>query len=117
MSKIGLIIQREYLIRVKKKSFVVMTFLGPLLMAGIFVGAIFLGLSDSKEHKLLVVDETPGAIFDKKFKDNSGTLKSSYKTKLCEFVVNGNYSYQELIENNEQLDSIITDLYKFINQK
>jgi predicted ATP-dependent endonuclease of OLD family len=53
----------------------------------------------------------------KKFKDNSGTLKSSYKTKLCEFVVNGNYSYQELIENNEQLDSIITDLYKLINQK
>lgn len=53
----------------------------------------------------------------KKFKDDSGTLKSSYKTKLCEFVINGNYNYQELIENNEQLDSIITNLYKFINQK
>lgn len=53
----------------------------------------------------------------KKFKDDSGTLKSSYKTKLCEFVINGNYSYQELIDNNEQLDSIISDLYKFINQK
>lgn len=53
----------------------------------------------------------------KKFKDDSGTLKSSYKTKLCEFVINGEYSYQELIENNEQLDSIMSDLYKFINQK
>jgi predicted ATPase len=53
----------------------------------------------------------------KKFKDDSGTLKSSYKTKLCEFVINGDYNYQELIENNEQLNTIISDLYKFINQK
>jgi len=53
----------------------------------------------------------------KKFKDDSGTLKSSYKTKLCEFVINGDYSYQELIKDNEQLDSIISDLYEFINQK
>ncbi|MEL1255046.1 AAA family ATPase [Flavobacterium sp. DGU38] len=53
----------------------------------------------------------------KKFKDDSGTLKSSYKTKLCEFVINGDYSYPELIENNEQLDNIISDLYKFIDQK
>lgn len=53
----------------------------------------------------------------KKFKDDSGTLKSSYKTKLCEFVINGEYNYQDLIEDNEQLDSIISDLYKFINQK
>lgn len=53
----------------------------------------------------------------KKFKDESGTLKSSYKTKLCGFVINGDYSYPELIENNEQLDNIISDLYKFINQK
>ncbi|HJS01385.1 MAG TPA: hypothetical protein VJ780_10660, partial [Flavobacterium sp.] len=53
----------------------------------------------------------------KKFKDDSGTLKSSYKTKLCDFVINGDYNYQELVENNEQLDNIISDLYKFINQK
>ncbi len=53
----------------------------------------------------------------KKFKDDSGTLKSSYKTKLCEFFIGGNYNYEELIENNEELNSIIFDLYKFINQK
>jgi len=53
----------------------------------------------------------------KKFKDDSGTLKSSYKTKLCEFVINRNYNYLELTENNEQLENIISDLYKFINQK
>ena len=36
MNKILLIIQREYLSRVKKKSFIVMTFLTPLLIAGIY---------------------------------------------------------------------------------
>lgn len=36
MNKILLIIKREYLSRVKKKSFIIMTFLTPLLIAGIY---------------------------------------------------------------------------------
>jgi ABC-2 type transport system permease protein len=36
MNKILLIIQREYLSRVKKKSFIIMTFLTPLLIAGVY---------------------------------------------------------------------------------
>lgn len=50
----------------------------------------------------------------KKFKDDSGTLKSSYKTKLCEFVINGNYNYQDLIFDNELLDEIVEKLYSFV---
>jgi ABC-2 type transport system permease protein len=61
MKKIALIIQREYLSRVKKKSFIIMTFLGPLLIAAMYAFAIFLavnseGLSDKK--KIVVCDET-----------------------------------------------------------
>lgn len=36
MNKVLLIIQREYLSRVKKKSFIIMTFLTPLLIAGVY---------------------------------------------------------------------------------
>ena len=57
MGKISLIIEREYLTRVKKKSFIIMTFLGPLLMAGIFIGAIFLSLAEEGTQKIIVVDE------------------------------------------------------------
>jgi|AntRauTorcE11897_2_1112592.scaffolds.fasta_scaffold14875_2 ABC-2 type transport system permease protein len=57
MNKTGLIIKREYLTRVKKKSFIVMTFLGPLLFAGLMVGAIFLAMSDDTTHNVLVTDE------------------------------------------------------------
>ncbi len=61
MNKIGLVIQREYLSRVKKKSFIIMTLLGPLLFAGLMGVGIFAAVADSTEHKVLVVDK-PGAI-------------------------------------------------------
>ncbi len=77
MGKIGLIIKREYLSRVKKKSFIIMTFLGPILMAGIFTGAILLGLSENTKHEVLVVDKTPGEIFKNRF-ENSDDMKFHY---------------------------------------
>lgn len=56
MSKIGLIIKREYRNKVTKKSFIIMTFLGPLLFGGLIIGAVLLGTSDNKSHQVLVVD-------------------------------------------------------------
>jgi len=56
MNKIWLIIKREYLIKVKKRSFIVMTFLGPLLFAGLLFGAIFITLNDQTTYEVLVVD-------------------------------------------------------------
>jgi ABC-2 type transport system permease protein len=67
MNKIPLVIQREYLTRVRKKSFLIMTILGPLLMGGIFVAAFLIDRVDTEVKKIAVVDETH--IFDKKFKD------------------------------------------------
>lgn len=61
MNKIWLIIQREYLVRVKKKSFIVMTFLGPVLFAGLMFGAIAVTMSDDTNYDVLVVD-SPGVI-------------------------------------------------------
>lgn len=56
MGKIGLIIAREYLSRVKKKSFIVMTILGPLLMVGFFTLAIVISTTDESSKKVLVFD-------------------------------------------------------------
>ena len=59
MNKIGLIIKREYLTRVRKRSFLIMTFLGPLLMAAIYVIPIMLALnSGQKNMRIAVVDES-----------------------------------------------------------
>lgn len=58
MNKILLIIKREYLSRVKKKSFILMTILGPILMAGIMVVPIWLAKQKSEKQKVEVIDES-----------------------------------------------------------
>ena len=67
MKKIFLIIQREYLTRVRKRSFVIMTILGPLLMAATFVVPIYLATRSEDLKKVAVLDES--GIFFEKFKD------------------------------------------------
>lgn len=62
MSKAGLIIQREYLSRVKKKSFVIMTLLGPILIAAISIVPVWLSMRDTDIQLVEVVDET-GAFY------------------------------------------------------
>ena len=69
MNKIGLIIKREYLTRVRKRSFLIMTFLGPLLMAAIYIIPIMLALHSSDQHlRIAVVDESHW--FEERFTDN-----------------------------------------------
>jgi ABC-2 type transport system permease protein len=75
MKKIWLIIQREYLTRVKKRSFIIMTILGPLLMAGIFIVPIWLATSTNELKTVGVIDQT--GIFFEKFK-NSETIRFHY---------------------------------------
>ena len=65
MKKVLLIIQREYLTRVKKKSFIIMTILGPLLIAAMIILPTMLSeLSESSEKNIAVLDET-GLFFEK----------------------------------------------------
>ncbi len=60
MNKILLILQREYITRVKKKSFILMTLLGPILMAGIAIVPILIAkYSDDKINKIMVIDQRP----------------------------------------------------------
>lgn len=58
MKKISLIIQREYLTRVRQKSFIIMTIIGPLLMAALFIVPVWLALQQSEDVTVLVVDES-----------------------------------------------------------
>src|SRR5690606_18832629 len=60
MNKIKLIIQREYLTRVRKKSFLLTTFLVPLFFIGMYVGVILLTKKSFDETHVYVyiVDET-----------------------------------------------------------
>lgn len=75
MNKILLIIQREYFSRVKNKSFILMTFLVPLLMIGVWGLIIFLAknsFENSKASTIHVVDAS-GLVADKLESSNQVT--------------------------------------------
>lgn len=65
MNKIGLILQREYMTRVKKKSFLIMTLLGPVLMAAVFIVPMILAANSEEQSNVGVIDET--GVFAEKF--------------------------------------------------
>jgi ABC-2 type transport system permease protein len=56
MSKLGLIINREYTSRVKKKSFLILTILVPIIIVGFLFGAMWLSLKQDEQVKVLVAD-------------------------------------------------------------
>ncbi|MEY4110620.1 MAG: hypothetical protein RLZZ46_975 [Bacteroidota bacterium] len=55
--KTGLIIKREYLSRVKKKSFVLMTILGPVLMAAVIFVRVWLSMVPEETLTVQVIDD------------------------------------------------------------
>lgn len=64
MKKTWIIIQREYLTRVRKKSFIIMTILGPLLMAGLWIIPIYISTLGQGKKVVQVLDES-GLFIDK----------------------------------------------------
>jgi ABC-2 type transport system permease protein len=58
MNKIGLVIQREYITRVKKRSFLITTILVPLIIIGFYAAIIAISISDSSDtSKIAIIDE------------------------------------------------------------
>ena len=69
MNKILLIIQREYLIRVRKKSFIIMTILGPILMASLMIVPVYLAQMKSGDTKSIAIIDESG-IYDNTFENS-----------------------------------------------
>ena len=56
MSKVALIIKREYLSRVRKKTFILTTILTPLLFIGLIAAVVFITVKNVRNEKIAVVD-------------------------------------------------------------
>jgi ABC-2 type transport system permease protein len=92
MSKIPIIIKREYMTRVRKKSFIIMTILAPLLMAGIITVPTLLMMNQQQDHKKIAVVE-----------DNSNLFKGVIKnTKDIEFDYLENVNIKDLEKTFQQ---------------
>ena len=64
MNKILLIIKREYLAKVRKKTFLLMTILGPFLMAALIVMPIYLA-NKGQEKRIIAIANKDILLFDK----------------------------------------------------
>jgi ABC-2 type transport system permease protein len=88
MNKIPLIISREYLTRVKKKSFLVMTILGPILFAALFIlPAVFASMEDKEVRTIAVIDSSK--VF----------INTIPETEYLKFVYLENTRVEDLREN------------------
>ena len=82
MNKLWLIIRREYLIRVKKKSFIIATLLTPLAFGLLIIGSSFLGRSVAEGEKAILVKDDSG-IFEQNFNED-GNLTFSFSSNDLE---------------------------------
>lgn len=93
--KIGIIIQREYLTRVKKKSFLIITFLTPILFAALmFLPAILMVNSEKLEEKKTIAVCDESSFFKGKLEDtdsNSFTYPDQDIDELKTLVKAGVY--------------------------
>ncbi|MDD4921161.1 MAG: ABC transporter permease [Bacteroidales bacterium] len=63
MSKLGLIIEREYLSRVRKKTFIILTILTPLLLAALVAVPLLLSFIKGSEVRKIAVSDHSGLYF------------------------------------------------------
>ncbi len=92
MSKIPVIIKREYLTRVRKKSFIIMTILAPVLMAALIIIPTLVMMNQQQDFKKIAVIE-----------DNSDLFKGVIKnTENLEFVYLDNVKVDDLKTNFDQ---------------
>jgi len=94
MSILSLIIKREFIAKVRNKSFIVMTFLSPLLFVGIAVFVGFLASMKADLKRIAIHDE------DGNF--------------VNEFINDEEYSYHDLSKIDLQFvkDSVLTERYE-----
>lgn len=87
ISKVGIIIRREYMERVTKKSFIITTLLMPLLMlAMMFTPLLIAMFSEGDTRNLIVVDE-------------SGVIAPEMKSTTAFNIVNSDSSWQQMFES------------------
>ena len=105
MNKIWLIIQREYISRVKKKSFLVTTLLIPILMFGLIATMAYMAAKSEQKEAIAVIDES-GVFINK-----MDTSSSSYTITYIADDTNENYT--TLLEKNKC--DILLHIYPFRN--
>lgn len=114
MNKLKLIIAREFKNKVKNKSFIIMTFLSPLIMIVMIALVVFLMKQNDKKIKEIVYVDNSGLFSEQNFK---GTEIIKYQNftalgieQTKKKVEQGNYYGVLFIPKQENLESLATSV-------
>ena len=108
MRKIWLIIKREYLVRVRKKAFIVITIIGPLFMAALMIVPTYLA-NETQELRTIAIEEE-GLEFTNLIEDTDFLHFSKIPTQEAKILKNNfsesnYYALLNIEENNFTLYS------------
>ena len=108
MSRLKLIIQREFIAKVRNKSFIVMTFLSPLIMVGMGALIYFLTQKNEEKVKKIVYVDDSGMFLKEDFKDTKTIHYLDYTAlgiaETKKRVEAGNYYGVLLIPQQDSLE-------------
>ena len=103
LHNIGIIIRREYLNKVKKKSFLITTLLVPILVAGLTIGVMAVMLTTKEKSKTIAVVDGSGIVMPYledtetiKYVDCNGQNVDSVKLHMPDLGYDGLLSIPEL---------------------
>ena len=109
MNKTFLIIKREFLVRVKKKSFIVMTLLAPILMASLIIVPVL--ISDTDQQKRLIGVFETNTNFSQELEDSENIHFTIFdETEMNSFIINPELSdYYALLKIENESYTIFSN--------
>ena len=117
MNHLPLIIKREYLTKVRNKSFILMTFLSPLIMIGLFFFVGYLSsVNNDTVRTIYVLDET--SFLSESFKTNDQTIYnhlSELDLETAKTLANQEQAYGLLHIPNVSLETV-SNAIKFYSE-
>ena len=108
MSKLKLIIHREFIAKVRNKSFIMMTFLSPLLLVGVGALVLFLMKKNEEIEKRIVYVDNSGLFSKEDFKDTEIVYYEDFTSfgieETKKKVENGDYYGALIIPKKDSLE-------------
>lgn len=119
MNKLPLIIKREYLAKVRNKSFVIMTFLSPILMVGMILLIAYLTqLNDNEKRVISVLNESD--FFSNEFVTSEATSYLNFRDVTLEqakdSTMNMGYYGLLFLPDEENLEQVAQRAFFYSNK-
>lgn len=108
MNKIILVLKREYLTRVRSKTFLLSTFLFPLAMGLLIFGAAYFSVNSNQKKKTIAVVNDPG-YFEQNVDNDTSLMKFVFEVKMdsISYVKKGYDALLEFADDTLQKKIII----------